>query len=262
MFKLGLKLWSVNELYVNEALRLYQAGCFHYIELYVVPKSYAQHMELWLNLKENYNIPFIIHAPHFAHDFNLANKSYRNSNAVIYEEVRNFADNLNAQYIIFHGGMNGKIEETAYQLNSFNEPRALIENKPYKALTDSMSTLLCRGYDVEEIEYAIKEAHCGFCLDIEHAICAANSIGKEPYGYVKEFIGLKPEMYHLTDIEDIRSEFDSHLNLGHGELDIANILHSISTDAVITIETFKKSNKRLDDFMNDIAFIKNLGGNQ
>ncbi|MCX5751398.1 MAG: TIM barrel protein [Candidatus Saganbacteria bacterium] len=260
MYKLGLKFWSVNKLYMNEALRLYQEGYFQYVELYVVPKSYAQYMDLWLDLKKKYNIPFTIHVPHFAHGFNLATKSCEDSNIQMYKEAKDFADGLNAQYIIFHGGIGGDIKETTRQLRSFNEPRLLIENKPYKVLSDSMSTLLCRGYNIEEIKHVIKETHCGFCLDIGHAICAANSMKKEPYEYVHEFMQLKPKMYHLTDLENIRSEFDYHPNLGQGQLEIKKILQSIPAEAIITIETLKNSKDRLDDFINDVTFIKGIGG--
>ena len=123
-YKLGLKLWSVNtDYYYEEAKKLYSQDVFDYIELYVVPHS----LDTLLKWKE-LNIPFIIHAPHFAHGFNLAKKEKEGSNLEIYKEVKQFADELNAQFIIFHGGIDGDIKETARQLASFNEPRALIES--------------------------------------------------------------------------------------------------------------------------------------
>ena len=133
-YKCGLKLWSINtDSYYEEAKKLYQEGVFDYIELYVVPGS-LDSLPKWKVL----NIPFIIHAPHFAHVFNLAKKEKEKSNLEIYKEVKQFADELNAPFIIFHGGIDGDINETARQLANFNESRALIENKPYVALPNKM----------------------------------------------------------------------------------------------------------------------------
>ena len=111
MYKLGLKLWSVNtDSYYDEAIRLYHDGVFDYIELYVVPNT-LHTLEKWAKIA----IPFIIHCPHFMHGFNLAKAEKKESNFAIYREVKQFADELRAKYIIFHGGMDGDIRETARQ---------------------------------------------------------------------------------------------------------------------------------------------------
>ena len=243
-YKLGLKLWSINtDYYYEEAQRLFSKGVFDYIELYVVPNTLAT-LSKWKELQ----IPFIIHAPHFAHGFNLAKKEKEESNLAIYREVKQFADELNAQYIIFHGGLDGNIEETARQLTSLNEPRALIENKPYVALKTCMDGEFCRGYNLEEIQHVIDTAKCGFCLDFGHAICAANSLKKEVYNYCREFLQFKPNMYHLTDLNDITSPYDSHLHLGEGQLNFASIFDMIPDGSYVTFETIKDSKENLNDF--------------
>ena len=203
-------------------------------------------------------IPFIIHCPHFMHGFNLAKKEKKISNRKIFDEVQKFADELNAEYIVIHGGIDGNIEETALQLSSFNEPRALIENKPYVALKNRMGGEFCRGYNVDEIKLVMESAKCGFCLDFGHAVCAANSLNKEPYGYIEQFLQLNPNMYHLTDIEDIKSPYDSHPHLGKGELDIPRILNLIPDNRCVTFETVKNSKENLDDFIEDMNYIKSL----
>ncbi|HCC30758.1 MAG TPA: hypothetical protein DEQ03_12030 [Marinilabiliales bacterium] len=256
--KIGLKFWSINEDYITEALKLYAESYFHYIELYVVPRSYQKHIYLWKSIREKHNVPFIIHAPHFAHAFNLANSKCFNSNVNIYREVKRFADTLTVEFIIFHGGVDGNIKETVRQLKNLDEPRALIENKPYKALPNNMGADICRGYSIEEIQYVLEQVKCGFCLDIGHAICSANSQKKEIYTYVDEFIKLKPLMFHLTDCDDINSEFDSHVHLGLGNLDMARIANKIPDDAMMTIETNKNADMTLDDFREDVNSIRCL----
>jgi len=252
MYKRGLKLWSVNtDFYYDEAIRLYQEDIYDYIELYVVPDTLDK-LQKWKKLR----IPFIIHNAHFAQGFNLARKEKESENRKIYEQTKQYADELNGEYIIFHGGSDGNIRETAIQLAMFNEPRALIENKPFAALIKIMGGSYCRGYNVDEIKLVMDTAGCGFCLDFGHAVCAANSLGEDIYEYCKNFLQLNPKMFHLTDLEDITSPCDSHLHLGNGQLDIYKILSMIPDNSKITFETDKNSKENLEDFKEDMKYIQ------
>jgi deoxyribonuclease IV len=251
--KIGLKLWSTNtDFYYNEALRLYRDKCFNYIELYVVPGT-LETLPKWQGL----NIPFIVHNAHFMNGFNLAKKESREDNFKIYQETKRFADALKAEYIIFYGGVDGVIEETALQLKSLNEPRALIENKPYRALPNKMNGVTCRGSSPDEIQYVMQETKCGFCLDFGHAVCAANSQKEDHANFIELFLTLAPTMYHLTNVSDLTSEHDSHAHLGCGQLDIRSLLKKIPRDAMTTIETEKSSKEDLKDFVEDVQWLQN-----
>ena len=258
MYKLGLKLWSINtENYLKEAIKLYNQGVYDYIELYVVPET-LDAIPKWKEVNTKNEIPFIIHNAHFAQGFNLAKQNKAERNREIYEQTKCFADELNAKYIIFHGGIDGDIRETAIQLALFNEPRALIENKPYVALPNRMGGEFCRGYNIDEIKIVMDTAGCGFCLDFGHAICAANSLGVNVYEYIEQFLEIKPQMFHLTDIEDITSVYDSHPHLGTGQLDLKRILSMIPDNKHITLETVKNSKDNIDDFINDTIVVRDL----
>ena len=273
MYKRGLKLWSVNtDYYYNEAIRLYNEGIYDYIELYIVPDT-LDTLPKWKRVNEWNKIPFIIHNAHFAQGFNLAKKEKEERNIDVYKQTKQFADELNAKYIIFHGGIDGDIRETAVQLALFNEPRALIENKPFVALPNRMGGEFCRGYNLDEIKLVMDTAGCGFCLDFGHAICAANSIyDKTPhptplpqgareqfiYEYCEQFLKLKPNMFHLTDLDDITSPYDSHLHLGTGQLDFNKILPMIPEGSYVTFETNKNSKENLDDFIEDMEWLRNF----
>ena len=236
MNKIGLKLWSTNtDAYYTEAEKLYRDGCYDYIELYVVPDS-LDRLGKWKALQ----VPYIIHCAHSAHGFNLANKELENSNRQIYEQAKRYADELNAQYIIFHGGCDGTIEETARQLASFNEPRALIENKPMLPLPNISSAKVCRGFSIYEISIVLSKASCGFCLDFIHALCAANSMNLNPYKYIRSMLHLSPKIVHLSDITRIDARYDEHSNLKTGVLDFKRIMNYLGNDATITIETDKE----------------------
>ena len=253
MYKLGLKLWSVNtDCYYQETLKLYAQGLFDYVELYMVPDT-LHTLPKWSQMQ----IPFIIHCPHFMHGFNLAKAEMKESNFSIYKQVKQFADTLQAKYIIFHGGIDGDIKETAKQLAGFKEPRALIENKPMIALPNRMGGNFCRGYNKAEIKLVKDTAGCGFCLDFGHAICAANSQQTDIYAYCEDFLSLSPNMFHLTDNTDITSPYDTHPHLGEGQLDINKIKKMLPPDAIITLETDKKSKENLDDFIGDIKCMRN-----
>lgn len=254
VYKRGLKLWSINtDFYYDEAVKLYQKGVYDYIELYVVPETLGT-LPKWKGLK----IPFIIHNAHFAQGFNLAKREKAELNREIYEQTKRFADDLNAKFIIFHGGIDGSIVETAKQLASFKENRALIENKPFVALPNRMGGEFCRGYNIDEIKLVMDTAGCGFCFDFGHAICAANSLKKDVYAYCQQFLKLNPNMFHLTDLNDITSPYDSHLHLGDGQLDFNKIFDMIPKESYITFETNKNSKENLDDFKKDMEWLRNF----
>lgn len=254
---LGLKLWSNNtDHYFDEAKRLYQEGWFDYIELYVVPETVGT-IDKWKTLK----IPFTLHAPHFAHGVNLAKKEHEQINYKVFEEVAKFTEGLNAQYVVVHSGIEGTIEETIRQLRQITAQssrltaRLLVENKPYKAPLGEKR--LCRGATIEEIKKVIDEVGCGFCLDVGHTICTANSLKLAPYEFLTQFNKLNPTCYHLSD-NFIDSAVDGHMHLGKGNYDLKKIFDIIDTEKNIAIETNKSSNISLTDFVEDVKFLRNL----
>ena len=98
MYKFGLKLWSVNENYIDTAKKLYDENIYDYIELYAIPSSFDEYAELWKSL----NIPYIIHAPHFMHGIDFSCEEKLNDNIKLAYEALKYADYLNADKIIFH----------------------------------------------------------------------------------------------------------------------------------------------------------------
>lgn len=252
--KIGLKLWSTNtEFYLKEARRLFDQKFIDYIELYVVPNT-LETLEKWSELP----IPYILHNAHFAQGFNLALSEKRKFNQGIFKQTQEFARVLNSEYIIFHGGIDGSVDETIYQISQFNDNRILLENKPFRALPNRMGGKFCRGATLEEIKAIVDATGCGFCLDFGHAVCSANSQGLDPYDYILNLNEvLSPEMYHLSDVLDMKTEFDSHPHLGQGNLDIAYLCeHVLCSDTLLSIETNKNHLERLDDFEGDVRWLR------
>ena len=251
MAKIGLKLWNTNENYICIAADLYKDNFFDYIELYIVPEN-RDKLSLWQKL----GIPFHIHAPHSAHNMNLSDINKVNSNYELYKEVKIYADELNAEYIVFHGGTDGNYKEVANQLRRFNDKRSLIENKPYKVLSFVKANEYT-GTTPDEIKYIKEFANCGFCLDIGHALCSANSHKVNPYEYIENFAKLKPNKIHLSDIHT-ETELDEHLNFGYGTLNFNKLKTLLNKVGDVTIETNKKSNDDLDDFVEDVKFLRSV----
>ena len=218
MFNIGLKLWSTNENYVEEAKRLFENGVCNYIELYIIPGSLDK-IDLWKNLCSQ-KVPFIIHAPHFKEGVNFAKKECKTRNMLLAKESIEFANILDSKYIIFHPGIAGDINETARQFNELNDNRILVENKPYFIERDDS---ICNGATIEEIKFVLENTTVGFCLDIGHAICAANALKLEPIEFLKSLLALEPKMFHLTD-NDFSSVYDKHYHFGKGNLPIKDIL--------------------------------------
>lgn len=247
----GLKLWSINtDSYYKEAKKIYDQGFFDYIELYVVPNT-LETISKWKKL----NIPFIIHAPHSLHGFNLALAEKEQFNLKLADEARKFADSLSAEYIIFHGGCDGSIEEVIRQINLLKEPRGLIENKPFFPIPNTLGLKECRGASTEEIKLILNDTDFHFCLDIAHAVCSANAFGFNPYEYIAQFEKLQPKMYHISD-GDIISVQDQHLSLGKGSYNFSIIFQIINiTSGCFSIETQKKSIYNLLDFVDDRIFL-------
>lgn len=251
MFKIGLKLWSTNtDHYLREAKKLHAEGVFDYIELYVVPGSLNCANE-WQKL----NIPYIVHAPHSVHGINLADKNCEDSNISIFSEVKEFADVLNAPTIIAHGGVLGSIDEVARQINLIGDSRIIVENKPYFPIDNSDKLLA--GSTPEEIQRIIAATGCGFCLDIGHAVASANAHGVDWKKYFDSFLKFNPKMYHLSDL-DISSKKDQHLHFGTGTLQIKEITASLPRNAYISVETEKAHTKKLNDFKEDVKWLRDL----
>lgn len=253
MFQIGLKIWSTNEGYIPDIIKYYHEQLYDYIELYIVPGTYERYSDIWSGI----NIPYVVHAAHSLGGLNPSKKEMRSINIKTFKEVKLFADKLKTGTIICHPGMEGYIDETVSQFREFNDDRIIVENKPHKGI-DGVSK--CIGSTPEEIKYIIGETSVGFCLDLGHAICAANSLHKDPYELIKEFIKIHPRIFHVSD-GDIKSEIDLHLHFEKGNYDLKKILEFVQNGSKLTIETVKDFEDNLSDIINDVRLIKRILSN-
>ena len=247
MIQLGLKVGSINTQYTEEILEYYDKGIFQYIELFIPVGSYQSTIAYW----KQFHIPFGIHAPHTLAGLNLANPEERERNKAKIEETIKFADSLDANYIIFHSGTNGHTEEAVRQLTAYVDSRFLIENKPIKGFGGDY---ICVGADYDELKAMTDTLKCGFCLDFGHAICAANTLRREPFEFIAQLRKLNPKVYHLTD-GDYESEIDSHYHYGMGTFPLKELLAFVPDCGMITNEAKRENMATLKEFYQDCIKI-------
>lgn len=256
MVNIGLKLYS-NQLdrYRSEVIKLIENGKFSYIELFVHPDS-LEYLKGWKDFKNEFNLEFTLHAPHFSNGVNLADKDFEKRNIDVYEQVKRYKEELDAKYIIIHGGIEGSIDETVRQLDLINPPDMRIENKP--PFSPRKQDKHCRGAKIEEIKFIIERHPCKFCLDVGHAFCSSVYYGHEQFEYLKNFEELKPDCYHLSDGE-FESPVDIHYHIGKGDYDWKRVFSIIDTSKNMTLETVKKDGiESLELFSKDFDEVNKL----
>ncbi|MFB3883666.1 MAG: sugar phosphate isomerase/epimerase family protein [Thermodesulfobacteriota bacterium] len=247
-FNIGLKLYSTDVALIQDAVEL-QNGLVDFIELYVIPGSHEKTIDAW----KSFDIPYVIHAPHSLHGVNLAQEDKWQSNLEHFNETRQFADELGSDTIIVHGGNNGSLSEAIRQIRLLNEPRIALENKPKIGLQNE----LCIGWLPVEFRRATESGVLtNIVLDFAHAACAAHSLKVNEMEIIRSFMAFNPKVFHLSD-GDALSEKDVHLNLGKGSLNLTEFLSVVPDGGLLTVETPRDDGKGLEDFSDDVHFLRN-----
>lgn len=239
----GLKLWSSNNDLLDDVAMLIKPNLFQYIELTPIPHTV---IDPFLAL----DIPYIIHITTERHGVNIADKEKRGFNLEIINHCIEWADKLNAKYLILHPGF-GAVDNAVEFLEEINDNRILIENMPVVGL-DNESLI---GYDSEQIKMLVGEKF-GFCLDLNHAIKAAISLDTPYQEFIIELMKLSPKMFHISDGR-LDQEKDEHLNIGEGEYDFKFLMGCIGNNdsKYVTLETPRKS---FDDDLVNLSCVQKI----
>lgn len=253
-FRVGLKLWSTNINLVPEVVRLYGLGIIQYLELYVVPGTFQDYGDQWQSLV----LPKVLHAPHFGSGFNLSLSECVATNQGMWFEVLQFANRLSPEGLVVHLGTQGQLRESMRQLRLLNTPPCpiWIENKPYVGLHETT----CVGVTATDIQEIQSVCGTGFCFDLAHAMCLA-AYEKRDYGSLfEEFFALKPDIYHLSDglVGEVR---DLHLHLQEGDYDLDTIVGLLPDNALVSLETPKKSLQNLRYFETECGILERMRSN-
>ncbi len=246
---IGLKLHTTNTDLIPDAIKI-GGDYFDFIELYVVPGTYKETIESW----KKFNAVYIIHAPHSFHGVNLAQAGMKKVNLQHLRETQLFADDLQSDIIILHGGNNGSIDETIDQIECLQDNRIAFENKPKIGASNE----LCIGWSPAEFQKIADAGHLsGFVLDFAHAACAARAEGIDEVQMIESFLAFHPILFHLSDGDSL-SEKDNHLNLGKGNRDLGFYVGCVPPGGSITLETPRNPATGLDEFIEDVVFLSKL----
>lgn len=248
--KLGLKLFSTNVELIADAQYLKKQEIFDFVELYIIPNSFKNTASDW----KYWDVPFVIHAPHSFHGTNLARADNWEMNLQNLNEAQLFAHELRADFIIVHGGHDGSFDETIRQLRNLKEFRIVLENQPKTGVSNEQ----CAGWSPSEFRRAISEDILyGTALDFGHVACTAKSLGINIGDIIAEFMEFNPKIYHLSD-GYVSSEKDNHLNFGKGDFNLRDFISVIPRNRFVTIETPRNPLNKLDDFVEDVYFLRKL----
>lgn len=241
--KFGLKLWSTNQDTLPQAEELIEEGVFQYIELTPIPGT---KVDAFLS----YDLPYVIHITTERHGVNIANNEIRVFNFETIQNCIEWADQLQASYMILHPGF-GQIRDALNFLNDICDKRILIENMPKVGLSDESMV----GYTPNQIN-RLMDNKFGFCLDFGHAIKAAVSLNKNYKQFIAEFLELKPKMFHISDGNSY-NEKDEHLNIDEGDYDFEFLMGCAkkSKSKYITLECPRTD---LDAFDEDFKNLDRL----
>ncbi len=243
--KVGIKLWTTNNNLYNDFLEIYKDGKANYLELkYILGKKEN------LNLIKNNKVPVILHSQNCIEGVCFSDGNLK-KNKKIFKELLEIADYLNAKGIIIHPGT-GTNENFKAFLKKLDTDKLIIENMPKVAVGNPAI-----GYTVEGIKDFLSMGKFRFCLDFGHAIKSAFSQNLDYKEYIKEFLKLKPFIFHIGG-GDAKDERDEHLNLWEGDFDLNFLKECIKNNEnkMITIETPKGNG--LDQDIKNIEYFKNL----
>lgn len=242
----GLKMWSSNAELIGEAEILIVNRIFQYVELTPIPGT-----NITPFLKRN--IPYIIHIPTERQGLNIADRSNMAFNLSLINFAIDWADQLQAQYLILHPGF-GKIENALGFLEEIHDRRILIENMPRVGLNNEKMI----GYSKDQIILLQKNGKFGFCFDLNHAIKASISQNIDYRIFIDDFMGLVPQMFHVSDGR-MDYEKDEHLHLGEGDYDLKYLREVIrgntQKNRYVTFEiphndhSLEKFTKNLENFL-------------
>ena len=244
--KFGIKLWSINTDLIDQAVNLIDEKVFGYIELMVIPDSEIKPFLM--------DVPYIIHIPHEKFGVNIGDPAANEYSLQMINESIAWADQLNAKYLILHAG-HGSMQHATDLLREVSDSRLLIENMPKVGLGGEAMI----GYSPAQIEELIEDIDIGLCLDLNHAVKAAVSLGVDYKEYVQDFSVFDPKMFHISD-GTLDYEKDEHLNIGEGDYDFDYLLHYVlgSASGLVTVETPRRYHGSLGEDLRNVLVLKDI----
>lgn len=230
------------------------SGMFDYFEMYANPETdfSAMHAE---------NTEINVHAAHIVHGFDLGDASKNETNNRILNKAKEAADALGSDTIVIHPGLISSPDSKKIMIEFLGrnyDERFAFENCILYDKTQKSRSYLFSTPD--EMAQLVDMFGARFVFDIGHAICTANSTGKNPHKMISEFMELKPDYFHLSGI-DIDSTYDTHHHLAGTRNNYAYI-RDMPANSRVTLECGVSERDPLSDYLSDLSIIKQVRNNQ
>lgn len=263
MIKYGIKLWSTNKDYFEEALELQKLREIDFIELYLIPDSFKIE-----ELKPLKAVVLAVHSPHFSHNFNVFDLD-GSKKELFKNKVVETTDFLKARFIIIHAGVGNSKEVFKKNIAEIYDQRILIENMGKIGLNDK----ICFGYSLEQLKFivstmlnisggvppAIKNCGLNICLDFHHAFKSAVSQGLNYKNFIESLINeFSPSYFHISGGES-SNEKDEHLDLFEGDFDSGwakKVLSRAGEEKEIYLVFEVPKRERLENDIKNIKYFK------
>ncbi len=259
MLKFGAKLFSNNFIdqpeLAKECVRLVEDGTFDFLEIMALPDSYAVTKDVITDWVKG-RIKVVIHAPHQGQGMDIGNKKAYQHNRQLLDSAQRYADLLDSEIIILHGGSVYKegVDELVRQYRMIADERIALENLPYYWIERGV---YFQGNSPAAIAQIKAETGCKFCYDFCHGVCASCAAGRDRWQDVADYAALKPDMYHLCD-SDWNGTNDEHKHFGEGNYDLARLLSYCPDNSLITMETGHGLPRDMSPWVKDVKYLRGL----
>ena len=181
---------------------------------------------------ENYPLPIVIHAMHHGFGINPADKTLLEKNLKSINFAISLADRFGAKKIILHPGrLDSEYCSFEQSVSFFKDldSRIIFENVPLKYS-------FCPEFSkVDKVKGFISRTNRNFCFDINHGIQTAEDLGVDFMQVIKDFLTLKPVMYHIgghrIGMKDI-----GHRSFDDSDIPLKEIFDLFPKDVEVTME--------------------------
>lgn len=241
--KLGLKLYTCNLNLLDKYKDL-----FDFFEVLI-------EADFDVSKLKHYSKEITIHAAHSSFGFDLSDPKKEKLNKEILDKAKEAADIVNSKYIIVHPGHNKNENSEKVMLNFLKDnfdKRFVFEN------SINNEDQICLFSTPKEIKRLLDKFDIKMCLDFAHATCSANFLGKDVKKFIKDFLKLKPEYFHVSGIS-LDAKRDMHKHLFEVENDY-EYLKWINKNKYICLETRHQITNNKDFLLKDIGLMKSIIG--
>lgn len=205
---------------------------------------------------KKYHVPIVVHAQHGGFKINNADKTLQLKNENSVNFAKKIADFTKSNKIVLHPGElsnpDCSLETAILFIKKIKDPRICLENLP-----NQYKKIKRLGATPDEMKELLKRTGAKFCFDINHATEAAAGLKKEQIQFLKDFLKLNPDHYHLCG-QNLEKGL-SHLDFESSNLNLDEIFQILPKNAEITLEVTQDIQKTEKDLETIRRLVKKYG---